>query len=56
MIDSRMFDREKFVKGATEVGLALPIAEVFADRLVRTDTFLRGERPDRAHESERVKS
>ena len=31
MGNSRAFDREEFVKGATNVGIALPIAEALAD-------------------------
>ena len=44
--DSRTFDKDRSVKRLTDAGITLPIATVFADWLVQTDTYLRGERAD----------
>ena len=46
MTDSRTFDREQFVKGALEVGLALPIAEAFADEYAYLYALRHGETTD----------
>ena len=46
MSDSRTFDREEFVKRAMKVGLALPIAEAFADEYAYLYALRRGETTD----------
>ena len=46
MGNSRAFDREEFVKGATKVGIALPIAEALADDYAYLYALSRGETAD----------
>ena len=43
MTNSRTFEKDRFVKDATEAGLALPIAEAIADEYVYLDALVRGE-------------
>lgn len=46
MINSKTFDRDKFVRGGTEVGLALPIVEALADEFAYLHALRRGEITD----------
>lgn len=46
MIDSRTFDKDKFVKRMSEAGLALPAAEAVANEYVYLDACRDGETTD----------
>ena len=46
MVNWRRFDKDGFVKSMTEAGLALPMAEAFADEYVYLDALVRGETAD----------
>ena len=46
MIDSRTFNKDAFVKGMTEAGLALPAAVAVANEYVYLDAFRHGETAD----------